>query len=176
MNHESHKINIINFGLAKKYCDEATLSHIPYQTYRSLAGTAHYVSLNAHSGIEQTRHDDLESLTYIFIYCLRGSLPWQYSDGSSRKQKHHAIMQLKLGIPVVKLCFGLPEEFQTFLHYTRNLSFNAQPDYHYIRTLFQNLFTMHGYDDNQVFDWSKNTKSYTHATLPSSFNTASGSI
>jgi serine/threonine protein kinase len=118
VNHESHKINIIDFGLAKKYHDEATLSHIPYQTYRSMAGTARYVSLNAHSGIEQTRCDDLESLTYIFIYFLRRSLPWQYSDGSSRKQKHHPIMQLKLGIPVAELCFSLPEEFQTFLHYT----------------------------------------------------------
>jgi serine/threonine protein kinase len=179
MNHESNIINIIDFGLAKKYRDEATLIHIPYQTYRSLAGTARYVSLNAHSGIEQTRRDDLESLAYIFIYFLNGSLPWQYLDGSSGKQKHHAIMQLKLGVPVAELCLGLPEEFETFLHYTRNLSFNAQPNYRYIRALFQNLFTTRGYYDDQVFDWSKNATSYAHSPISpsqSSFNTASGSI
>lgn len=179
MNHESHIINIIDFGLAKKYRDEATLFHIPYQTYRSLAGTACYVSLNAHSGIEQTRRDDLESPAYILIYFLKGSLPWQYLDGSSRKQKYHTIMQSKLGIPVAELCYGLPEEFQTLLHYTRNLSFNAQPNYRYIRALFQNLFTMCGYDDDLVFDWSKNTTitmSHTHSPSPHSFNTALGSI
>jgi serine/threonine protein kinase len=176
LNHESHIINIIDFGLAKKYRDEATHFHIPYQTYRSLAGTARYVSLNAHSGIEQSRRDDLESLAYIFIYFLRGSLPWQHLDGSSRKQKFHAIMQRKLGIPIAELCFGLPDEFQTFLHYTRNLSFNAPPNYHYIRALFQNLFTMRGYDDDQVFDWSKSAINHTHSPLPNSFNTASGSV
>jgi casein kinase I family protein HRR25 len=179
-NHESHIINIIDFGLAKTYRDQTTHSHIPYQTYRSLAGTARYVSLNAHLGVEQTRRDDLESLAYIFIYFLRGSLPWQYLDGysSSRKQKYHAIMQSKLDIPVAELCFGLPEEFQTFLHYTRSLSFNAQPNYHYIRTLFRNLFAMCGYDDDQMFDWNKNTTSHTHSHSPSSnsFNTASGSV
>lgn len=178
MNRESHKINIIDFGLAKKYRDETTHFHIPYQTYKSLAGTARYVSLNAHSGIEQTRRDDLESLAYIFIYFLRGSLPWQSLGRSSRKQKYHAIMQLKLGIPISELCFGLPEEFQTFLHYTRNLSFNAQPNYCYIRALFRNLFAMRGYDDDQAFDWSKDTKSHNHSpspTTPSSFNTASES-
>jgi serine/threonine protein kinase len=150
VNQESHIVNIINFGLVKKYHDEATLFHIPYQTYRSLAGIVCYVSLNTHLGVEQTQCNNLESLAYIFIYFLHTSLLWQYSDSSSRKQKHHTIMQLKLGIPVAELCFSLPKEFQTILHYSQNLLFNALPNYRYICTLFQNFFTMCGYDDDQM--------------------------
>ena len=65
-------------------------------------------------------------------------------------------MQKKSG--VAELCSGIPDEFRTFLHYTRALTFNAEPNYNYIRTLFQNLFDRCGYRDDGVFDWSGGTK------------------
>jgi hypothetical protein len=107
-------------------------------------------------GIEQARRDDLESLAYNLIYFLRGSLPWQHLDTSPRIKKHHGIMRLKSG--VADLCSGIPDEFCTFLLYTRALTFNAEPDYTYIRTLFQDLFNRCGYQDDGVFDWSGSTK------------------
>jgi casein kinase I family protein HRR25 len=111
------------------------------------------MSINGHLGIEPSRRDDLESLAHILIYFLRGSLPWQSLEGSSRKQRFRRIMQRKQNTTTAELCTGLPDEFCIFLDYTRHLPFDAEPDYKRIRSLFQDLFHASGYHDDDIFDW-----------------------
>ena len=55
---KSHKLYLIDFGLAKKYVQKDN-SHIPYKDNKNLTGTARYASLNTHLGIEQGRRDDI---------------------------------------------------------------------------------------------------------------------
>jgi serine/threonine protein kinase len=130
----------IDFGLAKKYRDPKTHTHIPYNENKNLTGTARYASINTHSGIEQSRRDDLESLGFVLMYFLRGSLPWQGLSAKNKKEKYDKIMQTKANTKIEDLCHSFPTEFAMYLHYCRELRFEDKPDYKYLRGLFTKVW------------------------------------
>lgn len=150
----ANQVNIIDFGLAKKYRDPKTHAHIPYCENKNLTGTARYASVNTHMGIEQSRRDDLESLGYVFMYFLRGSLPWQGLQAATKKQKYEKISEKKIKTPFEVLCKGFPQEFVTYFQYVRSLRFDEKPDYAYLRRLFRDLFAKEGWNWDFVFDWT----------------------
>ena len=94
------QVHIIDFGLAKKYRDPKTHIHIPYRENKNLTGTARYASINTHLGIEQSRRDDMESLGYVMLYFLRGSLPWQGLKAVTKRQKYEKISEKKMSTPI----------------------------------------------------------------------------
>ncbi|RHY10581.1 hypothetical protein DYB25_004157, partial [Aphanomyces astaci] len=161
---------VIDFGLAKKYRDSKTHQHIPYRENKNLTGTARYASINTHVGIEQSRRDDLESLgyvitrhrrypddcvcSYVYMYFLRGSLPWQGLKANTKKQKYEKIMEKKINTPTDVLCRGFPTELRAYFEYTRALRFDDKPDYAYLRRLFKELFFRKGFQFDAMFDWT----------------------
>ncbi|KAH7923597.1 kinase-like protein [Leucogyrophana mollusca] len=150
----AHLVNVIDFGLAKKFRDPKTGAHIPYrQDDHHGVGTSLFASLNAHEGIECSRRDDLESLAYMLIYFLRGTLPWRKTKGATVSATWDAIHAAKLAaLPL--LTAGLPAEFAVFFEYARGLEFGDLPDYEGLRELFRGLAGRVGVRYNGVSDWT----------------------
>ena len=146
-------VYVIDYGLAKRYRDPKTGEHIPYKDNKSLTGTARYASVNAHLGIEQSRRDDLESVGFIIVYFLKGSLPWQGLQGKTKNDKYDRIKDKKVATTIESLTRGLPEELNIYLQYCRNLKFEERPDYNYMRKIFKDLMYKSGHDYDYQYDW-----------------------
>ncbi len=156
-------VSIIDFGLAKRYRDPRSGQHIAFRNNRSLTGTARYASINSHLGLEQSRRDDLESVCYVMLYFLRGSLPWQGIPAKTKAEKYRKITESKSTTPLEKLYEGFPsicppailgvDELQTMMRYCRGLKFDEDPNYDYLKQLMKDVFTNQRLDYDFDFDW-----------------------
>ena len=148
-----HVVHIIDFGLAKKFQDPRSGRHIPYLEGKNLTGTARYASINTHLGIEQSRRDDMESLGFVLMYFLRGSLPWQGLKANTKKQKYQRILERKQASHPEILCRGYPNEFRDYFAHCSSLNFEDRPDYRYLKRILKELFDKQGYEDDGLYDW-----------------------
>jgi serine/threonine protein kinase len=148
-----HIVYIIDFGLAKKFQDPRTGRHIPYIEGKNLTGTARYASICTHLGIEQSRRDDMESLGFVLMYFLRGSLPWQGLKANTKKQKYQRILERKQATHPEQLCRGYPTEFRDYFAHCSAMGFEDRPDYRYLKRIFKDLFDRQGFIDDGLYDW-----------------------
>ena len=105
---------------------------------------------------EQSRRDDIESIGYILVYFLRGSLPWQGLVADTKKKKYEAILAKKLATSAEMLCKGIPSEFVSYFNHVHSLRFDERPDYDYLKQLFRELFLKKGYAYDNAYDWVAN--------------------
>ena len=125
--------------------------------------------------LESSRRDDLESLAYMLIYFIRGTLPWRKlraspdppanSNGTPSQEEHQRqhynpvsatwdlIRDAKIANEEL-LTLGLPPEFDVLYRYARTLEFDDLPDYEGLRNLFRGLAECMGIEYDGVYDWS----------------------
>ncbi|KAI9470795.1 MAG: kinase-like domain-containing protein [Benjaminiella poitrasii] len=144
------KISLIDFGMAKRYRNPDTKEHIPYREKKGITGTARYMSVNMHLGIEQSRRDDLEAVGYVLLYFLKGELPWQGLHADCVESKYAKICKLKQSTHIQRLCAGFPEEFVKYMQYVRALGFTNEPNYEWLIGLFKTVLL--GNNDG-LYDW-----------------------
>ena len=146
---------IIDFGLAKKFRSSRTLVQYPYIKKKKLTGTARYASIHALEEYEQSRRDDLESVGYVLLYFLRGSLPWQGLKVKTKEARYQKILEKKKETTSEELCKNFPEEFQEYVTYTRNLGYTDDPDYDMLKGLFSSLLCdKMGENFDFIYDWT----------------------
>lgn len=164
--HSKH-IFMIDFGVSTHFIDPRTGEHMMYTNNNGLVGTAHYVSVNTHLGDQQSRRDDLESIAYVLIRFLKGSLPWQGVKVKSVEERNEKITQMIIQTTTDMLCSGLPKEFKVFIDLVKRLRYDDMPKYHYYRNLFTSLFIKKNFVYDGVFDWDE--EAAIHRPLPSTF-------
>jgi serine/threonine protein kinase len=145
---------LLDFGLARKFRSSTTGLHYPMKNRKKLTGTARYASINALKGLEQSRRDDLEAVGYVLMYFLKGNLPWQGLPVKTKEDRYRKIMEKKQVTSPEELCEGYPCELSDYLNYTRQLAYDEDPDYCYLKSLFQSLMSRLKYDLDFNFDWT----------------------
>ena len=144
-------IYIIDFGLSKKYRSSTTGNHIKYTKLKRFVGSVRYASVNALKLREQSRKDDLESIGYMLIYLIKRKLPWDNIRIDNKRSSYLKLSEYKKNIQPELLCCNLPYEFIEYVRYVKNLKFEDEPDYNYLRSLFQIMLNKQGFEENKVF-------------------------
>ena len=182
MNENSDILYLIDFGLSKKFRSTKTMKHIELRNNKKLTGTARYASINALKGYEQSRRDDLESIGYVLVYLLKGSLPWQGLKIDKDEDRYKKIYLKKLNTTPEELCFQLPgtmlfkiDELTKFIYYARKLEFEENPDYDYLRNLIFSIMSNNSFEFDNIYDW-KNIKTREDTASTNNTNTNQANI
>ena len=144
---------IIDLGFAKPYRDLSTLAHIPMTKGQGITGTSRFASINTLSGYTQSRRDDLESLAYVIIYLATGSLPWANIKGTNKDDLYNKILNCKIKTTTESLCQGLPKQFEEYVKYVKNMTYEQDPDYNYLKNLFLNTLNKERGKMDFKYDW-----------------------
>jgi hypothetical protein len=63
---------------------------------------------------------------------------------------------------IKKFTIIIKAEFTTYINYTRNLDFEQEPDYNYLRGLFKKVMEDRGLQHDYIYDWAKKDNNITN--------------
>lgn len=136
---------LIDFGMANFYV-KGENQHIEPEIEQNMniIGTPNYISPNIHRGITPSRRDDLISLGYVFLFLLKGSLPWEnlkpVMEDLPEIHIRHSRNLLRLEKKTLEnLQQILPENHDClyqYFKYVYRIAFHETPYYSVIRNIF----------------------------------------
>ena len=137
---QTNKLHLIDFGFCKRYTYNDGHNHIPIKNITSIVGSANFISLNVHKGIEPSRRDDIESCVYILLYMYFGKLEWfNYPIDAI------AIMKSK-----IKNHEDVPFFIRKMIKYINTLDFEDEPDYNFLVSLIADEFKQHQFTNDET--------------------------
>lgn len=119
---------LIDFGLASVKKQAIKRAPSPDR----VIGTPSFASLSALLGLDQFPRDDLESMGYVIIWLLKGSLPWESYVLDSNLS---GLKMMKFHSTVRMICNGCPEEMTQYFNYVKALRETEVPNYSFLRSL-----------------------------------------
>ena len=149
-----NNIFLIDFGLSVSFIDRNTMQHNEYEHKHQFTGSFRYSSINNHKGIQQSRRDDLESISYMMVYFYKGKLPWQNIPAKDKREKLKKTYERKMETPLDELCKDCPKEFKQIVRYSRNLGYKEKPDYSYIKYLLNKVRKRNKIKNDGKYDWN----------------------
>ncbi|KAG0793186.1 hypothetical protein G6F16_004900 [Rhizopus arrhizus] len=129
------KLYLVDFGLTTWWKNPDTGKPYPdtKKHYKNKAGTARYASLNIHRGKPHSPRDDIESIGYLLLDLILGTLPWAGIQARNSRAGWDRMKQIKQDTFLCDLCGGLPQGILEYMEYARNLKFSEEPDYELLR-------------------------------------------
>ncbi|KAI5170453.1 casein kinase 1 [Pancytospora epiphaga] len=120
-----NKVYLIDFGMTTRYSYGSV--HVEGKVKRIFAGTLRYASRNTHRGHIQSRRDDLESLGYVLLFLLNGSVPWKDAEQKSELK----VAYIKENLSERELCANLngSQYWIEYFKHVKNLNFSERPNY-----------------------------------------------
>lgn len=152
INPKTKRLSILDFGLSKKYIVDG--NHISLKQNKSLVGTLRYSSIRNHKGYEQSRRDEIESISYMLLYFFKNNLPWMGIEAKNKKDKDRLICNSKMNLKLSDFYEGIPEEYKFMLVYSRKMKFESKPDYKMLKAMFTNLISQEGIQLDFKYDFN----------------------
>ncbi len=144
------RLYLIDFGLARKYTDDAG-KPLPEREDATFRGTTTYASVYAHEHKEQSARDDLFSALYVLAEAHEGVLPWKSGEEKKSKQDVERLKKVCVKDPKV-LCptQGCPAPIENFARAISTLKYGETPNYAELRAPFEAVIRDSG---DAPLDW-----------------------
>jgi serine/threonine protein kinase len=136
---------LIDFGLATFYINDE-IKHISKTcSHDTIIGSPKYASIHIHEGITLSRRDDLISLGYIYIFMMKGELPWDICNNNSNEihdninihSENNRIRKImKSWSEIEKTCKNINEQIWNYMNYCHSIDFEKTPNYNGLKQLF----------------------------------------